>query len=458
MPPGDSQIMENHHVQHLDTYSLRFHRRSSLARDLPGSARHPLLRRRHDPGVAVEPEAVASLRCADNRQLRILGRPLGHCLRAGRTAPDRPRGASGRRAHLRRRGTPRALARRAAAEGRALRRGPPGPGGDRVCRLPSDLRHRPRPDLRNRTRTRPAKHRRIAEGAARLTLRRTSRLTNPPPTHRLDRGERISNMTIARFPPQGRTGGPDRIPLPATGTKSLTLRLAMVAGVVAAVALLLNVTGALDYLSFAELARNREWLGERVRELGYAAPLVFVLVYALCTAFSLPTGLLLSTLGGFLFGTLGGGLLNVVGATLGATMLFLAARTALGDVLRARAGPSLRKLDAGFRENELSYMLVLRLVPLFPFWLVNLAPAFLGVRTSTFVIGTFFGIIPGAFVFASVGTGLGAILVSGGTPDGSALLQPHILLPIGGLVILALIPVVLKRFRHWPASNLEQSS
>lgn len=265
-------------------------------------------------------------------------------------------------------------------------------------------------------------------------------------------------MTIARFPPQRRTDGPDRIPLPATATKSLTLRLATIAGVVAAVALLLNVTGALDYLSFAELARNREWLDGKVQDLGYAAPLVFVLVYALCTVFSLPTGLLLSTLGGFLFGTLWGGFFNVVGATLGATMLFLAARTALGDVLRARAGPSLRKLEAGFRENELSYMLVLRLVPLFPFWLVNLAPAFLGVRTSSFILGTFVGIIPGALVFASVGTGLGAILASGGTPDGSALLQPHVLLPIGGLVILALIPVVLKRFRHRPASHLEHSS
>lgn len=97
-------------------------------------------------------------------------------------------------------------------------------------------------------------------------------------------------MTIARFPPQRRTGGPDRIPLPATATKSLMLRLAAIAGVVAAVAVLLNVSGALDYLSFAELVRNREWLDESVQDLGYAAPLVFVVVYALCTAFSLPTG------------------------------------------------------------------------------------------------------------------------------------------------------------------------
>lgn len=237
--------------------------------------------------------------------------------------------------------------------------------------------------------------------------------------------------------------------------RSLKLRLLAVAGGVAAVAAVLNLTGTLDYLSFDALARNREWLVGKVDALGYAAPLVFILAYALSTALSLPTGLLLSTLGGFLFGTLWGGLFNVIGATLGATIIFLAARTILGEVLRARAGPFVQKLEAGFRENELSYMLVLRLVPLFPFWLVNLAPAFLGVRTTTFVIGTFVGIVPGALVFASVGTGLGAILSSGGTPDGAALLQPHVILPIIGLAALALVPVVTKRLR--PARLPERS-
>jgi uncharacterized membrane protein YdjX (TVP38/TMEM64 family) len=236
------------------------------------------------------------------------------------------------------------------------------------------------------------------------------------------------------------------------GKASLKTRLLTVALAVGAVILALQLTGALDYLTFSALAENREWLVGRVDALGYAAPLLFILVYALSTALSLPTGLLLSTVGGFLFGTLWGGFFNVVGATLGATMIFLAARTVLGDVLRARAGPFLQKLEAGFRDNELSYMLVLRLVPLFPFWLVNLAPAFLGVRTSTFVGGTFVGIVPGAFVFASVGTGLGAILASGGTPDGSALLQPHVILPVIGLALLALIPVVTKRIRR-PAAQ-----
>jgi uncharacterized membrane protein YdjX (TVP38/TMEM64 family) len=260
-------------------------------------------------------------------------------------------------------------------------------------------------------------------------------------------------MTGTRSDPPAGAGGAG----PALRAGSLKLRLLMAALSVAAVVLTLNLTGALDYLSFAALAENRAWLAERVAALGYAAPLLFILVYALSTAFSLPTGLLLSTVGGFLFGTLWGGTLIVIGATLGATMIFLAARTVLGDVLRARAGPFLQKLEAGFRENEISYMLVLRLVPLFPFWLVNLAPAFLGVRTSTFIGGTFLGIIPGSFVFASVGTGLGAILESGGTPDGSALLQPHIILPIAGLALLALIPVVAKRIRR-PAAQLEKAS
>jgi uncharacterized membrane protein YdjX (TVP38/TMEM64 family) len=244
----------------------------------------------------------------------------------------------------------------------------------------------------------------------------------------------------------------------APAAKSLKLRLLAIAAVAAAVVVALKLTGTLDYLNFAELARNRDWLVGRVQELGFAAPIVFVLVYALCTAFSLPTGLLLSTLSGFLFGTWLGGLVNVVGATLGATLIFLAARTVLGDLLRARAGPFLRKLEAGFRENELSYMLVLRLVPLFPFWLVNLAPAFLGVRLLTFVIGTLVGISPGAWVFASVGTGLGTILDSGGAPDGSALLEPRVLLSITGLVVLALSPVIYKRFRRTSSRAKEQLS
>jgi uncharacterized membrane protein YdjX (TVP38/TMEM64 family) len=137
----------------------------------------------------------------------------------------------------------------------------------------------------------------------------------------------------------------------------------------------------------------------------------------------------------------------VIAATIGATLLFLAARTALGDVLRAKAGPGLRKLEDGFKRDALSYLLVLRLVPAFPFFLVNLAPAFLGVSLRTYLIGTFFGIMPGTFVFASVGAGLGAVFDRGERPDLSIILSPPVLLPLLALAALALVPVIWNRFK-----------
>ena len=124
-----------------------------------------------------------------------------------------------------------------------------------------------------------------------------------------------------------------------------------------------------------------------------------------------------------------------------------AARTALGDVFRAKAGPFVSKMEDGFRRNALNYLLVLRLIPLFPFWLVNLVPAFLGVSTATYVLGTFVGIIPGTFVYASVGNGLGALIDAGQDPDLRIIFRLDILGPLLGLAALALLPVVYKRMR-----------
>ncbi len=155
--------------------------------------------------------------------------------------------------------------------------------------------------------------------------------------------------------------------------------------------------------------------------------------------------------GGFLFGTFEAAVYVVIGATLGATGIFLAAKTAFGDVLHARAGPALQKMEAGFQENALSYLLVLRLIPLFPFWLVNIVPAFLGVPLRTYVIGTFFGIIPGVLVFASVGSSIGGVLDSFDPDDppdlGSIIFQPENLLPLLGLAVLSLLPIVYRRIK-----------
>jgi uncharacterized membrane protein YdjX (TVP38/TMEM64 family) len=137
----------------------------------------------------------------------------------------------------------------------------------------------------------------------------------------------------------------------------------------------------------------------------------------------------------------------VIAATVGATIVFLIARTALGDSLRRKAGPGMRRMEAGFRESAFNYLLFLRLIPLFPFWLVNLVPALLGVPLTTYVAATLLGIIPGGLVYASVGNGLGALFDAGGRPDLGIIFEPEIILPILGLAVLAILPVAYKKIR-----------
>jgi uncharacterized membrane protein YdjX (TVP38/TMEM64 family) len=201
--------------------------------------------------------------------------------------------------------------------------------------------------------------------------------------------------------------------------------------------------GGHHYLTFAALAENRDWLSSLVQRWGFVAALLYIAVYAGLVALSVPGAAILTIAGGFLFGTWLGTLCAILGATLGATGVFLATRAGLGGLAR-RAGPLVGKLEAGFRADAFSYLLVLRLVFIFPFWLVNLVPALVGVRLSTFILATFLGIIPGAFVYASLGSGLGNVV---GEPGLGVLLRPSVLGPIVGLVILALIPVGYKRWR-----------
>lgn len=225
--------------------------------------------------------------------------------------------------------------------------------------------------------------------------------------------------------------------------KRLLPLLILVAGLILFLALDLQ-----RYISFDTLSEYRETLIGWVADHALLAGLIYMVVYAVVIAFSLPGGAVMTITGGFLFGIWIGTALTVVGATIGATAVFLAARTGLGDPLRARAGPALRKMEAGFQENAMSYLLFLRLIPLFPFWLVNLVPAFLGVKLRTYVIGTFFGIAPGSFVYASVGNGLGTILERGERPDLGLIFNPEILLPLIGLAVLAMLPVIYKKVKR----------
>jgi len=203
-----------------------------------------------------------------------------------------------------------------------------------------------------------------------------------------------------------------------------------------------------QYVTFDALRDNRETLLSLVAEYSVLSLVIFTLAYVAVAAFSLPGGAIMSITGGFLFGLYFGTVAIVIGATIGASILFIAAKTAFGDALRAKIGDGkvIAKMERGFRDNAFNYLLVLRLVPLFPFFVVNLVPAFLGVPLRTYVIATFIGIIPGAAVFASVGNGLGAIFDQGQTPDLGIIFQPQILGPILGLALLALIPVIYEKF------------
>lgn len=203
-----------------------------------------------------------------------------------------------------------------------------------------------------------------------------------------------------------------------------------------------------DYLSFEMLRDNRQSILSWTQENYLLAVLLFLLAYHVAVMFSLPGAVWLSLTGGFLFGTAQATIYIVLGATAGAVGIFLLARYALYDFFHARVGKTLLKMEKGFQENAMSYMLVLRLVPLFPFWLVNLVPALLGVKLRIYTIGTFFGIIPGAFVYASVGSGLGMVFDEGKTPDLGVIFSPQILTPIIGLAALAMIPVLYKKMKN----------
>ena len=201
------------------------------------------------------------------------------------------------------------------------------------------------------------------------------------------------------------------------------------------------------YLNFAALAANHDWACTLVDHAPVLAALAFVAAYSGLVALSVPGAALLTMASGFLFGTCLGTTYAVLSATIGATIVFAAARTGLAG-LAAKVGPQMRRIEAGFRQNALNYLLVLRLVPVFPFWLVNLVAGASGMRLSSYVVATFFGMIPAAFVYASLGNGLGALVSEGRPPDIHILFRPGILLPILGLAALALVPVV---YRHWRA-------
>ncbi|MFU8881777.1 MAG: TVP38/TMEM64 family protein [Rhodobacterales bacterium] len=209
-----------------------------------------------------------------------------------------------------------------------------------------------------------------------------------------------------------------------------------------------------EVMTFEVLHDNREAL-LAFRDANYGVTVaLFMLAYVVFVAFSLPGATLATLTGGFLFATFPGALFNVTAATIGAILIFLAARWGLGERLAARMENSdgaVRRIKDGIDENQWSMLFLIRLVPAVPFFVANLVPALVGVPLNRFVISTFLGIIPGGVVYTSVGAGLGQVFERGETPNLGIIFEPQILLPLLGLCALAALPIVIKALRRGKA-------
>lgn len=251
-------------------------------------------------------------------------------------------------------------------------------------------------------------------------------------------------------------------PPSAAAPRGPTRRLLLLAAVAVLAGIVYAAVGP-GGLSLEALVRHRMEIDAFVAEHRVVAVLAYIVLYIGVVALSLPGATFLTVSGGFLFGLVLGAGAAVIGATIGATLIFLLARTALGEPLLRRAGPRAIRLAKGFQADAFSYLLFLRLVPVFPFFLVNLVPAFAGVRLGPFVAATALGVIPASFVYAFAGTGLDSVIAAQSETyrnclaagrvdcrlafDASDVLTPELIGALAALAVLALVPVLVRRWR-----------
>jgi uncharacterized membrane protein YdjX (TVP38/TMEM64 family) len=217
---------------------------------------------------------------------------------------------------------------------------------------------------------------------------------------------------------------------------------------IAALAIAALASGVTRHLSLHELRTRREFLDGFVHAHPVLAVASYVGAYAILVALSLPIALVSTLTGGFLFGMWIGGAAAAAGCTLGAVIVFLVCRMAAGDALRSRGGPVAARIEAGIRRDAFSYIVMLRLIPITPFWLANLALGLIDIPLRTFAAATFIGILPVSLIYASLGAGLNRVFARGGHAHLHELLQPSIYAPLIALALLALTPIAWRRLRR----------
>ncbi|MCH9770294.1 MAG: TVP38/TMEM64 family protein [Gammaproteobacteria bacterium] len=218
--------------------------------------------------------------------------------------------------------------------------------------------------------------------------------------------------------------------------------------IILAITVLSFYFGAHKFLNFDALKAHYKQLEMWKHQHYVLMVLAFMAFYIVAVAVSLPGALFITILGGFLFGIIPGTIYVVISATIGASIIFLAVKTALGDWLQGKASGWVSRMEKGFQENAFNYLLSIRFMPIFPFWVINIVPAILNIPLRTYVAATFLGIIPGTAVYVSVGNGLGSLLAAGKEPNLGVIFKPEIIIPIVALAVLSLIPVVVKKIKN----------
>lgn len=216
-------------------------------------------------------------------------------------------------------------------------------------------------------------------------------------------------------------------------------------------------SGATQYLNLEALRANEAALRAFVGQQLPLALLIFIVVYALATAVSLPGATILTLAGGYLFGTWVGGVATVIGATTGAVLVFYAVKTSLGQALRDKAeasGGRLKSVIDGVQAGAFGYILTLRLIPLAPFWLVNVAAALAHAPLRAYALATFIGIMPATFIYSGIGAGIGELLARGETPDLGVIFSPTVLAPLVALGLLTLATTIYQRVRAKSGKSL----
>ena len=222
---------------------------------------------------------------------------------------------------------------------------------------------------------------------------------------------------------------------------------------IAALLIAALASGAADHLSLAELERRRQDLDALIARRPASSLAVFFAVYLAAACCALPGVIYLTIGGGLLFGPWLGGGAALAAATLGSIVVFLACRTAFGDLIRRRAGPRMQKVEAMILGDAFNHILTLRLIPGIPMGLINVAAGMVGMPLRTFALASFLGMLPASLIFAGLGSSLGAVIAQGERLSPDLLLQPRIMAPMIGLAVLSITPYAWKAWTRRRAAR-----